>query len=396
MNILFVTGIFAENERDTALGGMAHAVYKSAVGMQMRGHRVRILTAANQERQWHYHGLEVTSVKVSQGIDDKSGFGVLLDIFKREYLIEKTIRKMNRKEAIDIIQYTGWFGIGLFHFMHIPAVMRISSYTKIQLVHNYSGMKKCLLEFVEYLAAKRMNYVFAPGENLARGLEQDIRKKVGVIETPFMQEEIEWDDRLLRSRLKGKRYLLFFGRMSVDKGILVIRDILYRTLDKNQDIHFVFAGGGGKYNGVPIEQELSQAAKEYNSRVIFLGWLSKDRLMPVVNGAEMVLMPSLADNFPNSCAEAMALGKIVVGTDGSSMEQFIDNGVNGYLTEIGNADMLYQCVDVVLNMDAKQKNNISICARRRIKELDLEKYSKRMEKIYSRVVRMMKKEGKLR
>lgn len=55
----------------------------------------------------------------------------------------------------------------------------------------------------------------------------------------------------------------------------------------------------------------------------------------------MILMPSLSDNLPNSCAEAMSLGKIVIGTNGSSLEQFIENKKNGFLAKIGSAENLY-------------------------------------------------------
>lgn len=69
MNILFVTGEFANSERDASLGGMAYAVYKSALGMQKCGHRVRILAVSHRARKWFYHGLEVISIKTYKQSD---------------------------------------------------------------------------------------------------------------------------------------------------------------------------------------------------------------------------------------------------------------------------------------------------------------------------------------
>lgn len=392
MNILFVTGLFANDERDTALGGMPGAVYKSALGMQQRGHSVRILACAGRERRWRYQGLDVISVRVGQGIEEKAAGAMLIDILKRELAVRRYVRKLDCEKAIDIVQYTGWFGVGLLHPCGIPAVMRMSSYTKVQLSNNFSTGKRFLLEAVEYLAAKRMNFVFAPSRITAAGLEKDIQRAVGVMETPFRQEETKWDDSILRSRLESKRYLLFFGRMTVDKGIYVIRDMLHEILDRYREIQVVFAGGINRHEGVLVSDELMEAAGEHGNRVVFLGLLPKERLLPVIDGAELILMPSLADNFPNACAEAMALGKIVIGTDGSSLEQFIQDGVNGYLVERNNPGQLCRCVDRVLRMEPGQKELVSIRARKKIEGLDLESYSKKMEKIYTRVIKLQQRD----
>lgn len=380
MNILFVTGLFANDERDTALGGMSGAVYKSALGMQQRGHSVRILACAGRERRWRYQGLDVISVRVGQGIEEKAAGAMLIDILKRELAVRRYVQKLDCEKAIDIVQYTGWFGVGLLHPCGIPAVMRMSSYTKVQLSNNFSTGKRFLLEAVEYLAAKRMNFVFAPSRITAAGLEKDIQRAVVVMETPFRQEETKWDDSILRSRLESKRYLLFFGRMTVDKGIYVIRDMLHEILDRYREIHIVFAGGINRHEGVLVSDELMEAAGEHGSRVVFLGLLPKERLLPVIDGAELILMPSLADNFPNACAEAMSLGKIVIGTDGSSLEQFIQDGVNGYLVERNNPGQLCRCVDRVLRMEPGQKELVSIRARKKIEGLDLESYSKKWKR----------------
>ena len=97
-------------------------------------------------------------------------------------------------------------------------------------------------------------------------------------------------------------------------------------------------------------------------------------------------MPSLSDNFPNSCAEAMSLGKIVIGSDGSSLEQFIENGKNGFLAEIGNAKNLYYYIEKVLELEEGERQKISRRAQMKIKKFDLDVYSTRMEVLYKKIV----------
>lgn len=113
--------------------------------------------------------------------------------------------------------------MGLFHFTKIPAIMRISSYTKFQLYTNFYKYNLLVLNKLERMAAKRMNAVFAPSNVMAEAVSNDIKRKVLVIETPFIPEFIEENNKIADSKLRGKRYILFFGRLSVDKGIMVIK-----------------------------------------------------------------------------------------------------------------------------------------------------------------------------
>jgi glycosyltransferase involved in cell wall biosynthesis len=53
-----------------------------------------------------------------------------------------------------------------------------------------------------------------------------------------------------------------------------------------------------------------------------------------------VVLPSLIDNLPNACLEAMALGKPVVGTRGASFEEMIRDGETGFLVPAGDAEAL--------------------------------------------------------
>jgi len=388
MNILFVTGQFPNSEK-TYLGGMSKAVYKCAQGMEKHGHNVRILSAGSEARRWKYRGISVISVRASDGMQD-SCMGMVYNIINREIQFQKEIRRLDREKPIDVIHYAGWFGVGLFHGIRIPAVMRISSYSKVQLDSVYQGAKGICLNALERIAISRMNVVYAPSRVMAIGVEKDTGRKVRVLETPYDAEDWEPDIRIWEKKLKGKKYFLFFGRLSKDKGIYVIRDCLYEVLKHYPEMSFVFAGTSG--NDDFIEGELKKAAGVYRERVIFMGRLSPVELTPVVANAQMVVMPSLMDNFPNACAEAMALGKIVIGTDGSSLEQFIKHGYNGYLARIGDSDSLLEQMKYVMEMDEKDKMDISIHAKERIAELSPTVYFNKLEKMYIRLCKHRRKQ----
>ncbi len=161
MNILYVTGMFFNNRHETIQGGMVKAVFMNAYGMQERGHHVTILTVDSKDSVWKYKGIRVVSVQTDIYWSQKSNLFKAISIVEREWKLEKKIRELAKQEKIDVIQYTGWFGIGLFH-AKIPAIMRISSYTKAQLSSCYSRTTVSLLSFFERCAARRSRIIPIP------------------------------------------------------------------------------------------------------------------------------------------------------------------------------------------------------------------------------------------
>lgn len=391
MNILFVTGQFACGPRDRTLGGMAKSVFKSARGMQDRGHQVFILTVDDRDKEWDYQGIPVISVGAYYDNRDKSNVKFLYDVLHREYVIERKIKELHEKKCIDVIQYTGWFGIGLLHGNKIPAVMRISSYTKAEFPNEYARKRFWLLSKLELLAAKRMNFVFGPGEKVAHEVEMDLGKKVGVIETPYESEISECRIPVCMKRINGRRYVLFFGRLSIEKGIYVIDEIIYRILKQYPDLYFVFAGLVTTNDGERIDDRLRRSAAEYKERIIFSGVVPRGELIYLIQNADFIVMPSILDNFPNTCAEAMDEGKIVIGTDGSSLEQFITDGYNGLLAEPGDAESLYQKVVQVMNMGRDERLGMENHAKERVKKWNIKEYSMKIEKIYIKLIKQCQK-----
>ena len=101
--------------------------------------------------------------------------------------------------------------------------------------------------------------------------------------------------------------------------------------------------------------------------------ISHEELYPVIERAKGIVLPSLIDNLPNTCLEAMALGQIVIGTYGTSFEQLIENEQSGFLCEPGNSNNLLDTCKKILSLSTERKSIISRNARKRIDALNPEK-----------------------
>jgi glycosyltransferase involved in cell wall biosynthesis len=78
----------------------------------------------------------------------------------------------------------------------------------------------------------------------------------------------------------------------------------------------------------------------FAERLVVLDNLPHRQLYPVIAGAHLVVLPSLIDNFPNACLEAMGLGKVVIGTVGTSFDELISEGATGFLVPPNNPEGL--------------------------------------------------------
>jgi glycosyltransferase involved in cell wall biosynthesis len=72
--------------------------------------------------------------------------------------------------------------------------------------------------------------------------------------------------------------------------------------------------------------------------------LSKPDLYALLQRAEASVLPSLADNLPNTVIESLTLGIPVIGTRGASIDELIEPGVTGELVSPGNVEELASAI----------------------------------------------------
>jgi len=82
--------------------------------------------------------------------------------------------------------------------------------------------------------------------------------------------------------------------------------------------------------------------------------LPHEQVYPLIRGARAVVLPSLVDNFSNTCLEAMALRKIMIGTEGTSFEELIVDGGNGFLYQPGDPESLDKAIEKLLALPASR------------------------------------------
>lgn len=149
-----------------------------------------------------------------------------------------------------------------------------------------------------------------------------------------------------------KKMILSIGQFIHRKGF----DVLLKAaakLDRDTGIYIV--------GGEPTEEYL-QLAKELGlENVHFLGFMKKETLTKYYQAADLFVLPTREDIWGLVINEAMAYGLPVVTTDRCVAGlELVENGVNGYIVPVGDADALAEKMDAVLSGDLHQMGAASL------------------------------------
>jgi glycosyltransferase involved in cell wall biosynthesis len=124
-------------------------------------------------------------------------------------------------------------------------------------------------------------------------------------------EDIQGDENIQKAaflktnpQLRGKKYVLFLGRIHAKKGIDILISAFARVAADFEDIQLVIAGPGD----IGLANELKRLAAELNisHRIHWTGMVTGDEKWGAFRLAEYFVLPSHQENFGISVVEAMA------------------------------------------------------------------------------------------
>ena len=130
--------------------------------------------------------------------------------------------------------------------------------------------------------------------------------------------------KIIKKPLQNSIIFGYFGRISEEKGINRFLNIWLKNADKNS--HFIIAGSG---RGSYFNDFLGICEKNTKS-IKFIGYLDKHDLSNAMNDCHFIVLPSGIDgnnnreNFGNSAAEALALGRPIIVSKGLSWDDIED------------------------------------------------------------------------
>jgi glycosyltransferase involved in cell wall biosynthesis len=198
---------------------------------------------------------------------------------------------------------------------------------------------------------------------------------------PERFKEIDSQSVVARHGLKGKKMVLFVGRIVPHKGL----DYLIESAEFTpEDVCYVIVGRGD-YLGA-LRRKVRE--KGFEKRIIFAGKVSAKRLPDYYASADVFVLPSISrlEAFGLVVLEAMASEKPVIISDIPGVTELITDGVEGLHAEPMNAKDLAEKINTVLSDEDLGKSMGQRGKEKVEREFSWDKVTSQIEKVYEEVM----------
>ena len=317
------------------------------------------------------------------GYKRKAFFNKYSDILKK--YIENDIKRENKNFIIHQHDFIS----------SIILSKKLSKKSKI-IFTNHTGeylfLKKLpiISNLVIKFLTKHFSYIIGPSDELADF--RDIRKNNefcylpnGVDIDRFNQINLSEKNNLRKKLRIDENEIVIFSprRWAPTKGIIYLVQAI-NELKENKRIKFYFAGND--YMDYPeYRNEILEYIKnnKLEEKIKFLGNVNYQEIDKYYKVSDIVVLPSLMEAVSLGALEAMACGKIMIGTTVGGFPQIINSGVNGILVEPKNVNELVKVLQDISN-NLNEYSNLGEEARRFVeREYSWKRISQATLKIYN-------------
>lgn len=232
----------------------------------------------------------------------------------------------------------------------------------------------CIMEVVAYRIADRIIMSCETNIKFVRERLGVARTKVTLIRN-FVDTESFSPNNEMRRKLVLNNNLLYAGRLIKEKNL---KSLLLALKDLKIQLDII--GGGDQ------KQELEESARKLDTSVNFLGIFPNSALPKLINNYSFCILPSLYENSPKTLLEAMACGRVVIGTNVEGIKELISEGENGLLCKPDSNSINYT-IKKAMNLTVSEREKMGANARKFVsKECNLERIYYKEKNLYEQII----------
>jgi len=252
---------------------------------------------------------------------------------------------------------------------------------------------------MEKFCIKGADALVCPSQFLADKLQYLVEDKIKVINLPFDIDKDELEKYKNANLPKPeKKTLLYFGRTEYRKGVVQMLKGAEKLWERGVDFKVKIIGGDTKLEskGTFIGEDLKKKYAKYieSGNLEILAPIPHLELIPHILTATAVTIPSLYENFPNTCIYAMWLGKpVLVSKSGGQAEMVKESGKNGIIFDWDKEEDFENKLEELLNMSESELDQMGKNAKERINSLcNMEKNIQMRRAFFEDVIKNKNKE----
>lgn len=395
--------ISREYPPDTGFGGIATFTRHLAQGLKSIGHDVVVVALAkdgNPCALQNDEGIPVHRV-VPLEIGTNLGWSSLCMPYSR-YVMRTSaalfakFQELNEVEPFDAVDTPELLAEGFYPAITKSTPLTIRLYTPhskfiAERLHNVTDtFDHQFVAMVERIAMLSADVITSPSTDLAQFVANDLGIKLDDIEivyNPIDAAQFTPDGPQVEYGKPGPT-VLFVGRLEARKGIHYLIDAIPQVVAAVPSVHFVIIGddtqnaAGQKSVLTEIKERLAKTGCEKS--VTFIDRIPLAKLPEYYRSADVCVVPSLYDNSPYTCLEAMSCGRAVIGTDGGGTKEYVLHGESGLIVPTKDADAIGRAISGLL-VNAAERHRLASNARQRVLEVfDRAKIASRTAELYEK------------
>lgn len=394
MRIAFIS---YEYPPDTAFGGIGTYVYNTARILASRGHDVEVFAASHtREEIYTDEGVKVHRIKEK----DRNHFAIVVG----NYFLKK-----HEKQPFDVMEGPEFCGdareiseecphLPYVLCMHTPSKMsaQLNNFTGyaneitklfrdfMRVVKYFPGNKKGLegiesnilkiyikkQERMEREEAHKADLVVAPSLDLYQHVYKNwgiSNKKIHHVPHAYIPNKQFLDIPINGRETEAPLNIGYFGRVQYRKGISFLAEAIPLVLKKYPDVHFTFVGSiwNEPKTGLPYDEWMKTKLHECKDQLHFKGRVPFENIASELRAMDLVVLPSVWENFPNTCLEAMSAGRAIVASKHGGMAEMLNGGECGILADPKNKkELAEKIIDLVEHPE--KRYNFGMKARERV------------------------------
>lgn len=386
---------------ETGNGGIGTYSRNLALGLKEIGIDVHVISGAKSVKNETYldnDGIKITRCRLgrpySYGFHAIGKFGGWCsNRLENAFTMYKTFKNLHNRYNFDVVEMPecGAEGLLVNNLTTVKTVVKIHTPLYFLGIYNDAMSKDLrIASYFEYIGIKKAGILTSPSKFMAYKIKNDLNLKnnIHVVPNGLNIGEIDckrkenFEFRKNFNIPKDSQVILYSGRLEFWKGVSIFEKVIPKIIKEFPNVFFVLAGRESLgYNNNNLIKKLKELG--IIEKVIFLGQVPYDDLLTILSQIDIYVAPSIHDNFPYSCLEAMASSCPIVSTTAGGIPEMIENGKSGILVEPDNAEAFSNAILSFLESPEKRvvfgKN-----ARKRVEEnFDYITIAKKTLNIYS-------------
>ena len=369
MDMLFLSSDYPPN----LLGGVGIYTEQFARHLAERGHQAFVITKAKDiPCEYVDYGVRVWRVRpqrVSWLDPVRERYPVFVERLEYSIAVARQMRHVLRRYPIDVVESCESRAEGFWHFLFHR---RPKLFVKL---HTPDGL---IFRLNQQLPSRDLELVLAieawwlRRATMLVGLTDAVVERVSQLyqlrTERIPKVRIPVDTRFFHPNpaLKSTKDLqvLYVGRLEFRKGVHVLLRAIPRVLQALPHVQFTLIG-----SGCGMQSLLNRYREDprYQSHMNWCESASREEIRAAYQRSHVCVVPSLWENHPIACLEAMSCGCAVIASRVGGLPEILQHDVNGYLIPTGSSYALAKALLTLLT-DARKREDLGNQARSHVEQ----------------------------